>query len=234
MFDRTVPPYQMNDLEVQGERLKLATFIGDHISDGVSEGRLYEQELLDEILMRYGTGGVYYDFGAFVGTHSLYFAKVCKADLVVAVEPNPKAYELLRLNMWMNDCTTVELYNTAVGGMSGRIRLGTPDDGNVAHTVGVMQENYFDIAGTVAMYPAFTFVTAEPKIIKIDTEGWAVPIIDALRLECTTSLYRQHPVFVVEADEDELVQIMHMLSPLGYEHRATMCSTPTHIIEATN
>lgn len=65
-------------------------------------GGFYEPEELAIIARHFPLGGRFLDIGANVGNHSLYLAKFLRAALVLPVEPNPLATELLLANLHLN------------------------------------------------------------------------------------------------------------------------------------
>lgn len=72
-----------------------------HISKWAEEsGRLdHDQWLLPQILPLIPEGGVVVDVGAFIGDHTIAYARrVGDSGTVLAFEPNPKAFECLSLN----------------------------------------------------------------------------------------------------------------------------------------
>jgi FkbM family methyltransferase len=192
----------------------------DHITH-VLQHSYYEGDLLETIYNRYGLGGVFYDFGAFIGTHSLFFAAVCKADLVVAIEANPDSYKWLRKNIEANPLFNIESLNVAVGNTKGRSCLlpGTDQGGtNWIETGG--------IADTVPRLISGDLITAPPKFIKIDCESSTPDVLRGL-----LDVINQHrPIIAVEFGygTDDITPI---LQPLGYRLVGTFCATPTGIWE---
>jgi FkbM family methyltransferase len=69
-------------------------------------------------------GDTVVDVGAFIGTHTLAFAKhVGHGGQVYAFEPHPVAFGLLRLNVEQNDLSNVKLFNVALSDYTGTINL---------------------------------------------------------------------------------------------------------------
>lgn len=58
--------------------------------------------------------------GAHIGALAIPTAKICRN--VYAVEANPDTFELLRMNVAINECKNVRLYNFAAGEADGEIR----------------------------------------------------------------------------------------------------------------
>jgi hypothetical protein len=96
-------------------------------------GRFYEEELLRYIYSLGLRGGAYVDVGAFIGTHTLFFAAVCGAERVHSVEPRPSSVRQLRANVALNAVgERVTVHHAAACDVPGRI---VADDGG--HVRGV-------------------------------------------------------------------------------------------------
>ena len=204
------------------------TFTGlrnDHITAVMRSGAIYEADLLQEILERYGKGGYYVDFGAFIGTHSVFFAKVCGADRVTSVEANPLAFHLLAMNLYENDCTQVEALPVAAGREAARVRMERTGS-NGGNWTPVPVEHARD---SVPMIRSGALITAKPKLIKIDCEAATLDVLYGARDE----IGKWKPVLVIEAEYgrqfDGINAILTQME--GYKLTGTFCATPTHIYE---
>lgn len=211
------------EVEQYGETLSIYGYPGDYITECMKAGRIYESDLLGEIYRRYGTGGVYVDFGAFIGTHSLFFAKMCKADLVTAIEFNPASYAVLLENLQRNNADKVEPINVAVGKSAGRAKHIKCGINEATH--GVIQDG--DLTNSVPVYPASAFITAPPKLIKIDCENSSIDVLNS----CLPVISEHKPVIAIESHPGAREEISNMLTPLGYKLYDTFCATPTDIWE---
>lgn len=185
-------------------------------------GRFYEEDLLDTILTRYGTGGVYIDFGAYIGTHSVFFSRICKADLVVAVEGGIP-YRYLHQNLQANNCPNVEAWPVAVGDRTGRGRIVFAPEGNQG---GGSIEYTDELADTVPVVPAASVITAKPKVIKIDVESMTDLVLHA----CRSVIASAKPIVVVEDAYNHLEPIMQAWD---YKQTGRFAVTPTFIYEPT-
>jgi hypothetical protein len=74
-----------------------------------------------QVIERYVHGGVYVDVGAWVGPTALWGAE--HASLVLAVEPDPSAYEQLKANVRANYPETVVTLPYAVTPEPGAVQL---------------------------------------------------------------------------------------------------------------
>jgi FkbM family methyltransferase len=253
---RVVSSYQDVPVTYDGQRIVLRGFRDDFITRRWHTGSFYEADLLDHLFRRYGTGGAYADLGAYVGNHTTFFARVCKADRVVAVEPNPDSYRLLLHNIRALGLSAVEAHNVAVGDTDGRCRLQPPPATNrgmativrddapagAGPGTGVRPAGGANISDRVraaaggggpdmAVVRADRLIGSAPspklKLIKIDTEGWALPVLRG----CEQTLRAAHPVVVVETHPDPVDQVKAYLAEFGYDLRGQFNDTPTFIFE---
>jgi FkbM family methyltransferase len=78
----------------------------DRDNPGLIHGVLRRGEFYEEPFLRYiqslGLDGVYLDIGAHVGTHTIFFARMCRAERVHSFEPQPDVCRRLRANIELN------------------------------------------------------------------------------------------------------------------------------------
>src|ERR687891_1726959 len=107
----TIPVGQRNvmqpsaraDVVIESDGVDIAMALPDKDSDHIQrflaeQGRLYEEEMLEHASVFVEPGDLVIDVGAFIGTHTLFYALVCRAR-VVAFEPNPRSCAMLRANV---------------------------------------------------------------------------------------------------------------------------------------
>lgn len=84
----------------------------------------WAQGELDLLLDLIDVGSTVVDVGAFVGTHTLAFARhVGPGGQVYAFEPHPIAFDLLRLNIEQNELSNVKPFNVALSDYTGTMNL---------------------------------------------------------------------------------------------------------------
>jgi FkbM family methyltransferase len=82
----------------------------------------WAQGELNFLLDLIDVGNTVIDVGAFMGTHTLAFARhVGPRGQVYAFEPHPVAFGLLKLNVEKNDLSNVKLFNVALSDCTGTI-----------------------------------------------------------------------------------------------------------------
>lgn len=192
-------------------------------------GQFWEQPLLAEIAAR-APKGAYFDIGANVGNHAVYFAGVCKAEMVVAVEPNPETYAVLVENIDKNDFGGRIMPVRGIAGAPGkRARLETPDPTNLAMCRAVAAwegEECITVDGLAAQ------VKGPVGLIKIDVEGFELEVL----LGALEVLKRDKPLLAIEAvDEKAFAAQQKFLLPLGYTPIISFgVSPPVWLWEAQN
>jgi FkbM family methyltransferase len=171
----------------------------DRDRPGLIHGALLKNHFYEERFLRYihslGLSGTYVDIGAFVGTHTVFFGRICNADQVHSFEPRPPVYARLESNVALNGLTDVV----------------------VAHKMALTDrdcEVTLDFGDGVYVVPGRRLddvVREKVVVIKIDVEGMEPSVLRGAR----RLLRRSRPVVFAEATTDEhheaLVAAMHKL-----------------------
>ena len=115
---------------------------------------------------------VIFDCGANIGMAAIYFKWMYPQSRIVAFEPEPATFELLKRNVEMNLLQNVELHCEAVGGAPGTVPFyyleGFP--GWLAQSTVKPP----DREAKIRMVPVVTLsplITEEVDLLKVDTEG---------------------------------------------------------------
>jgi FkbM family methyltransferase len=212
------------DLESDGGRYRLFHFDEfDHIF-GIARdtGTFYEYELLTSLRPYLNQDDHVIDVGANIGNHSIYFAALCGCR-VTAFEPNPLAYELLRLIVEHNELASrIELRRTALGEQSG---LGEIDASKAAHNLGAASVKRVP-EGTVAIERLDDALPqARPELIKIDAEGMELEILHGAR----RTIERARPVLCIEASTGSAYEkVLDFLAARSFLPIEVHNFTPTH------
>ncbi len=206
---------------VDGSKHVITGPVNDHIMEVFGKGAFYEIDLLSTIADRYGTGGVYVDLGAFIGTHSLFFSIVCQADWVIAVEPSPLSFEYLQQNLQLNTVRNIEAFNIAVGSTQGRSKPTIGIDAG-----GTSWVDSQDVDGTVARFMASSVITTPAKLIKVDCELGTEDVVRGL----IPAIEDHRPILAIETGYDG-DWVSPILAPYSYKLVGTYCATPTGLWE---
>lgn len=150
----------------------------DPIQRSHRNGRFYEHEELALLSRLLPAQATILDIGANVGNHTLFFAKMMNARLVVPFEPNPAAYELLIAHVLINGIAgQVDLRHLGIG-------LSDRDDGGFG-----MEERHVNLGmakmlpgkGDIALARADTLLgDIRPDLIKVDVEGMEIGVLKGL------------------------------------------------------
>jgi FkbM family methyltransferase len=181
----------------------------DLIQSEHRRGRFYEPEEL-KIIAEYFKGGVFLDVGANVGNHSVYALKFLGAQRVVAIEPNPDAYNILRVNIALNDLSGRFVHH-AVGLSDGERRAGIIcNQDNLGWTA--LDES--DASGGLRVVTGDSLVGDETiSFVKIDVEGMEIAVLRGL--EQTVNRFRP-PIFI-EICDPHLAQLVEWAGRHGYQ-----------------
>lgn len=198
----------------------------DHITKALKRGHFYEDDFLQLIAEKYAGPGLFVDVGAFVGNHSVFFAKHCKPDHVIAFEPFPETYALLDHNIRLNRLTSrITLVNKAVSHERGSLNMSIVSKKNRGM-------NRIDAAGKTRV--EVTTLDAELadnsmpiRLIKIDAEGHGSNVLRGAK----STIEHHKPVIAIEVDPEPLADISDLLHQSGYVAVSCHNATPTWIFE---
>lgn len=227
VLDTTAPPegnYHRNVVRFGRTRAVLWDYAGSHISRMMANGQFYESDLLTFLYNRYGRGGTYVDIGAYIGNHSVFFAKLCQADKVVCVEPTPETFKLLCHNIQVNGAENVQPVHAGLADEPGKAVIDVVRASNRGM-------NRLRQAGGAATGQEVRVITGDSldvqdvKLLKIDVEGGVCKVLRGFE----QTLRRDHPVVVAEVEEEP--ETLELLAELGYRDVGGFCATETHVFE---
>lgn len=130
-------------------------------------------------------GTTFMDIGAWIGPLTLYAASV--AGTVHAIEPDPAARAVLEANIGLNPrlAGRIKVHAVAIGDRTGPARLGniTSADGGDSMSSLLYEEAPVSWAVDCTTLDRFLAAVDDPvpSLIKIDTEGTEVELLDAAR-----------------------------------------------------
>ena len=130
-------------------------------------------------------GTTFIDIGAWIGPLTLYTASV--AGTVHAIEPDPAARAVLRANIELNPwlAERVRVHAVAIGDRTGPGRLGNITSARGGDSMSSLLYADAPVSWEVDCTTLDRFLTAVdgpvPSLIKIETEGTEVELLDAAR-----------------------------------------------------
>jgi FkbM family methyltransferase len=188
----------------------------------VRTGDFYEAGALELIRELLPPAARIVDVGANIGNHAVYFDRVCRADKVFVIEPNPDIIEDLIANTAANDCRGVDLSLTgfAVGAEAGSGTLFiSPSDDAIRNRGGITVVRENDAAcHTIPIKRLDDLDLGDIDFIKIDVEGNSVGVLTG----ASSLLKRCRPSIFVEVDVPDLPSFTAWLNENGYDVSAAV------------
>ena len=190
----------------------------EHLQKCWLRGGFYEKAMLEHI-RDLNLVGDYIDIGSCIGNHTLFFAKFCKSNMVISIEPVVKSFfqqmEILELNKVGHKIIP---YNVAVGENIGRGRM---DKFGTQENVGMFRledGNDVDICRVDDLIDCENIV-----LIKIDVEGGSLGVLKGAQ----RILEKCHPRLFIELNGD-LDEVSEFLYNFDYTRINKFNSTPTY------
>jgi FkbM family methyltransferase len=120
---------------------------------------------------------LFFDIGANVGAYTVLASGVAGAS-VLAFEPVPSTFRHLQDNIALNNLTSVDARDVALGATSGVVPF-TSNEGTVNHALAEGENEGESIAVTVQRLDEFQPIEAPPlSVLKIDVEGFEARVVD--------------------------------------------------------
>ena len=210
-FDSSVRRVPISTVTYQGKSIDfMIERRGDWIQGHHLQGKFYALDEM-EIMRAAYRGGTFVDVGANVGNHSLYAATIIGAPQVVAFEPNPEAYRVLRCNIALNDLARViEHVPVGLSDHDGHATVTTPNpDINLGGT-----SLADDPSGTIELRRGDDLLSREQQIgfLKIDVEGLEMQVLAGL----AATIERTRPPMMVEVDDKNRAEFSGWLDANRY------------------
>lgn len=125
------------------------------------------------------------DAGAHIGLATLYFKKLYPGAKIIAIEPHPRNFELLKKNVSENNLTDVTLINAALASESGYKQLHADTEFEWHSTVSIFPGAWNATQNTkpflVQAEPLKKFLTQKVDLLKMDIEGAEIEVLQAAR-----------------------------------------------------
>jgi len=172
-------------------------------------GLFYELSDLERLAAHVKSAAVCVDVGANTGNHTLFFAKILGASMVIPIEPNPDSVTVLK---------QVVAWNRLAGVDTSRLGIGVGREaGQFSLEVG--RRGYLGTAqltpspqGSISVVPLDTLITEDIDLLKIDVEMMEIDVLEGAR----QLILRCQPVLLVEAQDENIRALLAILENLGY------------------
>jgi FkbM family methyltransferase len=198
--------------------MKLLTRFGH---DYVSSANLHNEKEIKKIF-KPKPKNIVIDVGAYIGYYTIKAAKmVGQGGLVIAIEPNPLSYELLKKNLELNKITYVKIINKVLYSSEGKIAF-------VCKSAGASSSYVYDIRkvlendGKIIFVEALTLDRVINKFeikhvdwLKIDAEGSEVEILKGANetLKITNNI-------IIECRPKNYYIIKSILTKFGFKYKS--------------
>ncbi len=189
-------------------------------------GMPYEERMLDmsRVLLD-NMDGYVIDIGAYIGTHTCYWAVVCGMN-VLAFEPSSYSYSILEVNVDINNISEkVTAENLALSSAEGRGGIAQLGNGNLGHSILVPGQGDVRIR-TLDSWMDEKLDELEVRLIKIDVEGAELSVLEGM----SETLEKNNAHLLVElAGDYEYKRVAKYLLRKGYVDVAVFNYTPTYL-----
>jgi FkbM family methyltransferase len=145
------------------------------------------------------------DIGAYIGNHTVFFAKICGAVEVESFEPVRSSFRALERNVKLNQ-VNAKLHNLGLGARAGEARVNV-----VESNAGGSALQHF-AGGGVKVAALDSLDLAPFRAMKIDVEGMAIEVLQGARRTIAT----HWPSIVVEAFPHEFEAVNQLLISMNY------------------
>jgi len=114
---------------------------------------------------------IIFDCGSNIGISILYFKNFHPASRIIAFEPDPENFRLLKKNIEQNNFSEVILHNCALGKEDGSCQLFNTKAGQSSLNSSIYSNGSEGNFIEVSMKKLSTFITEEIDFLKMDVEG---------------------------------------------------------------
>lgn len=185
--------------------LKMVGYIGDHISLSIAIFGRYEKEILDKLkfVLKDEPKLIAIDIGANIGNHTLWMAE--NFDTVLSFEPTKITYEILKLNLMLNDRQNVKTFNFGLGSFESAMQMIHANNNSGAAKILRHEEINFNNTENVVIKIGDEVISkmCDPSkitLIKIDVEGYEYEVLLGIKKILT----KNSPTVVLEIENDKI------------------------------
>jgi len=164
----------------------------------------WSSEIIDFALSFKTTGDLFFDIGANIGTTCIYVKKMFPQLCVYGFEPGKKNFDLLRINMILNNVEEINAVNCALSDKSERLYYKY-DEINPGGSHVNKNESSNECCDSIALDEYMDSRSLEKKrcgYLWIDTEGYEACVI----IGAEKTIHESHPYIVMEYDANEYIQ----------------------------
>jgi FkbM family methyltransferase len=158
--------------------------------------------VVERFILSLPANSLFIDIGSNQGGTCILAAQVLRhgGGRVMAYEPNPRAFEMLRRNLEINACQNVLTYCQGVGQEHQKLKLNISDSEN-SGSAHIAKQGIDVIVGPISLRDIQDHVNDSPIFVKIDTEGYEMEALKGISDLLSANLVRQ---VVIEIDDFNL------------------------------
>ena len=205
--------------------IKLNLYKDSSLSESLYKGDFEYQEVqfLNSFLK---PNDVFVDIGANIGYFSIIASKrVASNGKVYSFEPTVKTYERLEESLKLNHCDNVQTHQVALSDKCEQREFTSSTDGFDAYNSLESPSQGASFSKNIVQTQTFDFFQKEnniptPTLIKIDVEGWEIPVIQGMKEMLEK---KDAPILIVEFTEDNAqlsgftcADLFDLISSFGY------------------
>lgn len=159
-------------------------------------------------------GDVILDVGAFIGTHTVFFAQeVGPLGKVLAFEPQRPSFQMLCTNLTLNAIYNTHCFQLGLSESPGQVKLPVVDPYQGRNYGGIPIEGHNE-GEKLALIPIDLLDLKQCNHIKIDVEGMESKVLKGAK----KTIARCRPILYVENNTvEKSTEILQTLNDLGYE-----------------
>lgn len=196
----------------------------EDIAFGVLLSKYNEPEEHKWFLSAVHEGGIFVDVGANVGGYSIRASKM--GAKVIAIEPDPDNFRIIKLNTELNDLSNIHFLNIAAGSKEELCQLYYSDDhGSVGYT---LKRNDAKAEAKCAVEVKPLDVAVLPllsdewiDLLKVDVEGLEIEVLKGASKLLERTRYLM--VEVIPSTEAKLGEVQNLLRQMGFELIDKVC-----------
>lgn len=161
-----------------------------------------------------GAGDVVLDIGAYIGTHTVFFAQqVGTLGKVIAFEPQRSSFQLLCTNLTLNSLYNTRCFQAGVSDVKGKLKLPIADPYEGRNYGAIPIEGYLE-GENLELITIDSLELKACHLIKIDVEGMEAKVLKGGQ----NTILNLRPILYVENNSVERSsELLKVLNDLGYD-----------------
>jgi len=183
--------------------------------------RVHEPQVTKLLPYMVNSGDIVLECGANIGYYTLILSRLVEEHgLIIAVEPNPSACDLLRINLRLNKASNVDVHELALGEEKGTVQFYIPSASNLSSITPMKGQKIIEVIDVeIDTIDSLVERLALPRLdlLRMDIEGYEAVAING----SMNSLSRFHPRILLECHKEKMGievanELLLKLKVLGY------------------